>query len=91
MATTIAGDGHLDGNAIGGLLMEFFAREMTDVRGCCRECGAQNPLGALVVYPGGPGDVVRCPGCLAVLIVASRLPGGLRLSFAGLRWLEVVA
>jgi hypothetical protein len=85
----MADDAHVDGNAIGGVLMEFFGREMTDARGRCAHCGALNAVGALVVYRAGPGDVVRCPGCMTVLLVATPLPDGLRVSFADLRWLQV--
>jgi hypothetical protein len=81
-------DGHVDGNALGGALLELFGREMTDARSCCAGCGAVNRLGALTVYDHAPGNVVRCPGCGGVMLVVAGLPGGLRFSFAGLRWVE---
>ena len=81
-------DNHVDGNAIGGLLIEVFGREMTDARGCCAGCGAINAVGALVVYRSGPGDVVRCPGCGTVLIVATPHASAPRVYFSSLRWLE---
>ena len=84
----MAEDRHVDGNAIGGLLIEVFGREMTDAMGCCAACGAINAVGALVVYRSGPGDVVRCPGCTTVLIVATPAPTGPRVYFSKLRWLE---
>ena len=40
---------HVDANALGGLLMEVFGREMTDAHGCCASCGTVNPLGAMRV------------------------------------------
>ena len=83
-------DAHVDGNALGGVLMELFGREMTDARGCCAECGAINRLGALIVYDRAPGDVVRCPGCDAVILVAVERPTGLRFNFVALRWVESV-
>jgi hypothetical protein len=58
---------HVDGNAIGGLLTEVFGREATDASGRCRECGAENYIGALHVYRAA-GIVVRCPSCQAVLL-----------------------
>ena len=58
---------HVDGNAIGGLLTEVFGREATDATGRCRECGAENYIGALHVYRAA-GIVVRCPSCQAVLL-----------------------
>ena len=84
----MANDAHLDGNAIGGLLIEVFGREMTHARGACSACGAVNAVGALIVYRSGPGDVVRCPGCTTVLVVATPLRDGPRVHFSALRWLE---
>ena len=81
-------DAHLDGNAIGGMLMEVFGQEMTDALGRCAHCGDKNQVGALIVYRAGPGDVVRCPSCQTVLIVAIRLPTGPRVYFSSLRWLQ---
>ena len=81
-------DNHLDGNAVGGLLIDVFGREMTDSRGCCAACGAVNAMGALIVYRSGPGDVLRCPGCESVLMVAASRPERPRVYLASLRWLE---
>ena len=58
---------HVDGTAIGGLLIEVFGREATGESGRCRECGAENYVGALHVYRAA-GVVVRCPSCQAVLV-----------------------
>jgi ribosomal protein S27E len=82
-------DRHLDGNVLGGLLHELFGREMTDQRGCCGNCGAINPLGATIVYLDAPGDVVRCPSCATVLLVAVSLPTGLRVTIQSLRWIDL--
>jgi len=41
-------DRHVDGNAVGGVLMDVFGREMTAVVGTCASCGAVNPLGAVI-------------------------------------------
>jgi hypothetical protein len=65
-------DAHVDGNAMGGALTDLFGREMTDAMSCCADCGAVNPLGALLVYDRAPGTVARCPGCGAVELVAVR-------------------
>ena len=78
----------LDGNAIGGLLIEVFGRELTDAHGCCASCGTISAVGGLIVYRSGPGDVVRCPSCSAVVIVATPRQGGPRIFFPGLRWLR---
>jgi uncharacterized protein DUF6510 len=59
----------LDGNAIAGRLVDAFGTEMTTASGICASCGAEGPLGELVVYLRAPGAVGRCPSCSAVLIV----------------------
>jgi hypothetical protein len=66
---TMTDETHLDGNALGGLLQEVFGREMTDADGCCATCGRVHPLGAMRVYRSA-GDVMRCPSCGNVTIVA---------------------
>jgi uncharacterized Zn finger protein len=81
-------DQYVDGNAMGGVLMELFGREMTEARSCCDACGAVHPIGALLVYDRAPGDVVRCPSCGAVMLVATMRPAGIRFSFVGVRWIE---
>ncbi|MGI8517144.1 MAG: DUF6510 family protein [Acidimicrobiia bacterium] len=83
-------DTHLDGNALGALFIDLFGQEMTDQNGCCDACGAINPLGRTVVYRDAPGDVMRCSGCGAVLIVAVRTATRLRISVQSLRWIELV-
>ena len=59
----------LDGNAIGGLLLDVFGAEMTTATGVCAHCGAAGELATLVVYLQAPGTVVRCRGCGNVLVV----------------------
>ena len=79
----------LDGNAIGGLLLEVFSTEMTTAVGTCASCGASGPVAETVVYLDAPGTVVRCRVCTAVLmIIMSRqgvncvgLPGLAALSY----------
>jgi hypothetical protein len=65
----------LDGNAIGGLLMEVFAAEMTSAEATCAVCGAVRPLADTLVYLRGPGTVVRCRQCTSILMVISRVRG----------------
>jgi hypothetical protein len=81
---------HVDGNALGGLLMEVFGREMTDARGCCATCGRVHPVGAMRVYRGA-GDVVRCPSCENVVFVVVTVHEGTRIHFSGVRWIEPTA
>jgi hypothetical protein len=84
----MADDNHLDGNAMGGLLIDVFGREMTDSHGCCASCGAVYALGTYTVYRSGPGDVMRCPSCTAVVIVAVARSDRPRVYLSSLRWLE---
>jgi hypothetical protein len=81
----------LDGNAMGGLLEELFAGEITDARGRCASCGSVADIGAqhAYMYPLSPGAVLRCAGCESVLVVVVRTPGHLRFALQGLAWLEV--
>lgn len=80
---------HVDGNALGGLLMDVYGREMTDAHGCCATCGKVHPLGAMRVYRGA-GDVMRCPTCDNVTIVATVIRERTRVYSAGVRWIEPV-
>jgi hypothetical protein len=82
------GSRHVDGNAVGGLLIEAFGREMTMARECCGGCGSVRELGTLLAYLDGPGQVLRCPDCGSVLLVAVRIEGRLRLSARAIVWLE---
>jgi hypothetical protein len=59
----------VDGNAIGGLLIEVFGTEMTTAVGTCGSCGAVAQVAELAVYRPGLGTVVRCRSCDAVLMV----------------------
>jgi hypothetical protein len=58
----------VDGNAIGGLLLEVFGIEMTRVRSVCGNCGDARPVGELAVYLRAPGTIVRCRTCDNVLM-----------------------
>jgi len=62
----------VDGNAIGGLLIEIFGTEMTNVRGTCAACNATGPVASFAVYRSGPGIVARCRACDGELMVLVR-------------------
>ena len=57
----------LDGNAIGGLMLELFGAEMTAAGTVCGSCGAHGEMARLDVYVGA-GIVGRCCHCDAVMI-----------------------
>jgi Family of unknown function (DUF6510) len=80
---------HVDGNATGGVLIDVFGRDMTAAVGTCSDCGAANALGAVLAYTNAPGDVLVCPGCGAVLLVAVHLRAGYRVTIGSLRSFEV--
>ena len=64
----------LDGNAIGGMLIEVFGTEMTTAVGICGTCGT-GPVAEMAVYQPKLGTVVRCRVCDNVLMVFVAIPG----------------
>jgi len=58
----------LDGNALAGRLEALFGGDMTATPGRCAHCGTVNMVGAMRVYMGGPGAVLRCPTCDEVVL-----------------------
>ena len=58
----------MDGNAVAGLLMEIFGREMTVAESECDGCGAEHMMGELHAYVQAPGVVLRCPDCDQVVL-----------------------
>lgn len=81
----------LDGNAIGGLLLEVFGVEMTTATATCGNCGAVGLVAELAVYRQAPGTVVRCPACQQVLMVFSQVRGVNCVDLRGLRSLAVAS
>jgi hypothetical protein len=82
-------DLRVDGNAAAGVLEAALGFEVTSARGRCEGCGAVEPLGALLVYMHGPGIVLRCVHCEAVMLRLAELPEGYRLDLRGIRCLEI--
>ena len=74
----------VDGNAIGGLLIDVFGTEMTAASSTCATCGARRPVAELVVYRRSPGTVVRCRTCGSVLMVFVRAHGVIGTDLTGL-------
>ncbi len=58
----------LDGNALAGPMADLFAIDVTTALVTCTDCGAAKPLAEQAAYVGGPGSVLRCAGCSAVLV-----------------------
>ena len=65
----------LDGNAIGGMLMELFGTDMTAAIGTCGVCGTTGPVAEMAVYLAKLGTVVRCRVCDNVLMVFVEVRG----------------
>src|SRR5262245_58231192 len=63
-----ANDLRLDGNAAAGHLSEAFGPEATEAVARCGGCGAEGPVGTLVVYGHGMGMVFHCLRCEHVMI-----------------------
>jgi hypothetical protein len=59
----------VDGNAIGGMLIEVFGTEMTTAVTTCGVCGTVGQVAELAVYRPALGTVVRCRVCDNVLMV----------------------
>lgn len=74
----------LDGNSIGGLLIDVFGADMTAASSTCGTCGAVRPVAELVVYGRAPGTVVRCRTCGSVLMVFVQAHGVTCVDVAGL-------
>ena len=82
-------ESRLDGNAVAGLMMEIFGREMTLATGVCGSCGAEALLAEVHVYRRAPGTVVRCQACEAVLLRVVEAPGRMWVDLSGLATLEL--
>ncbi len=78
----------LDGNAIGGLLQEIFATDMTSAEATCAACGAVGAVAETTVYIRGPGSVVRCRRCTSVLMVVTQVRGLNCVDLSGVAALE---
>jgi hypothetical protein len=74
----------LDGNAIGGLLIEVFGNEMTTAVGTCGSCGTSGQVAELAVYQPKLGTVVRCRACDNVLMVFVQVRGVTCVDLRGL-------
>lgn len=74
----------LDGNALGGLLLELFGSDGTAMPHRCQSCGEMWPVGAHRLYRGA-GLVLRCPSCDAIALCVAPLPARHILHLDG-RW-----
>jgi hypothetical protein len=77
-------DDVLDGNAIGGKLIELFGIEMTTAVGTCGVCGNAGQVAEMAVYLMQMGTVVRCRVCDNVLMVFVEVRGVTCVDLQGL-------
>ena len=82
-------DMRLDGNALGGPLMEVFGADMTMAVATCGSCGARGEIARLEVYVQCPGTVARCPVCHAVVLRIVERRERIWLDLSGARTLEL--
>jgi hypothetical protein len=75
----------LDGNAAAGILSELFVPDLTAARATCAGCGANQAVGALLVYAHGMGTVMRCASCDGVVLCITRTATQLWLDSTGAR------
>jgi hypothetical protein len=83
-------DDVLDGNAIGGMLIELFGAEMTTAVGACGVCGTAGQVAEMAVYLPKLGTVVRCRVCDNVLMVFVEVRGVTCVDLRGLASLAEV-
>ena len=73
----------VDGNAIAGLLMAVFERDVTMLEEQCVHCGTVSVVGTLRVYMRCPGVIARCPACADVVLRIVETPTGTRVDLSG--------
>ena len=76
-------DRHRDGNAVAGPLADLFGGEVTAALAGCAGCGRRDVIATLLVYDGGPGTVLRCSSCEAVVLRYAVTPRGTWLDARG--------
>jgi hypothetical protein len=79
----------IDGNALGGVLRQIFAFDVTDASGRCAACGHFGPVGETHVYSRTAGLVARCPECDSVLMRVVTTPDRMFLDMHGVSFLEL--
>lgn len=65
----------VDGNAAGGMLLEFFGRDMTAARAACTHCEREADLADAVAELDPAGVILLCRGCGRTLLTCLRAEG----------------
>jgi len=79
----------LDGNAVAGLLQELFGSEMTANRARCAHCDKVSMLGALLLFGGSMGSVLRCPECEGMMMRIVARGDSFWLDMQGISYLQM--
>jgi Zn finger protein HypA/HybF involved in hydrogenase expression len=79
----------LDGNAVGGLLHELFAIDMTATPAECANCSTVSEMGSLMAFMQAPGTVLRCPACGQVMMSIVEMPNAMHLDIRGVAQLRI--
>jgi hypothetical protein len=82
---------HLDGNAAAALFAELFVPDITHAAVTCGGCGAEAAVGAMPLYGGAMGAILRCARCDTAVLRLTRTPEGLWLDMHATRRLFVAA
>ncbi len=84
--TGVAGEeqSRLDGNSAAGMLQDVFAVEMTTAACTCATCWRVSAVGALYLYGGSMGCVLRCPHCEAMVLCMTSVPSGRYIGTRGI-------
>lgn len=80
---------HVDGNALGGVLSEVFATDLTSASTTCARCGVVSAVATLDVFLDAPGAVARCRGCGAVQLRLVRSRTRTWIELTGMQSLEI--
>ncbi len=84
--------GHLDGNALAGVLADALGADLTAREARCLHCGTVDVLARALVYVSAMGLVARCASCEGVLATTVHTDDGRRwFGMPGVAALEMPA
>jgi hypothetical protein len=81
----------LDGNAVAGKLQQIFGHDMTMAVARCAGCASNVQMGASMAFTRGPGVVMRCPACKAVIARIVETPAAIYLDMRGAAYVRLAA
>ncbi|TME76652.1 MAG: hypothetical protein E6I48_04165 [Chloroflexi bacterium] len=71
------------------MLEALFGADLTAADSRCAACGREGEVGTLLAYTLGPGVVLRCPACSAVMLRMVETPRGTLVEAKGLAYLRI--